>query len=122
MELETGNWVVALDPEEMEEWGYQPLSVPLSVTGSSPVSLQLVPAPVEPPIAPILILIEVTADRFTLFIEGGGGRTFRVERSPDLAVWSPIYSFPTAKGFVSFSANFTWPDPAPCFWRVVVTE
>lgn len=106
----------------MEEWGYQPLTVPLSVTGSSPVSLVLVPVPIEPPIVPVITGLDVVLDRFTMFIEGGGGRTFRVERLPDVVDWHPISSFPTAKGFVSYSANFTWPDPAPHLWRVAVTE
>jgi hypothetical protein len=39
-----------------------------------------------------------------------------------LQTWFTINEFPTAKGFVSYSANFTWPDPAPHFWRVVVTQ
>lgn len=121
MTLESGTWAIALDAEELQEWGYQPLSVPL-IVGGTPVSLDLVPQPIEPPIVPVLTSLDVVADRFTIFIEGGGGRIFRVERSPDLDTWYAISSFPTAKGFVSYSANFTWPDPAPHFWRVVVTE
>jgi len=122
MAVGVGNWSIALDTEELAEWGYQALSVPLTVPGTAPVWLELIPDPVEPPVAPFVILTGVSEDRFNLLIEGGGGRLFRVEWSPDLTAWSRIASFPTAKGFVNVSSDITWPDPPPALWRVVVVE
>ena len=122
LELETGDWLLELDSDQLAEWGYQTFSLPLVISSPEAVQLDLVPEPIEPPIPPVLTLTTVTEERFTLLIVGGGGRTVRVERSPDLRVWTYMTSLTTAKGRISYGSNFSWGNPTSCFWRVIVTE
>jgi len=104
IELPEGSWTLELDPVQLGEWGYQPFVTEIEVSGSGPITTNLVPMPIEPPIPPALSL-RVNEDRWNLLVDGGGDRMFRVDQSLDLISWTPWGSNCTDNGEIEFGSR-----------------
>lgn len=121
IELPEGSWILELDPVQLGEWGYQPFVTEIEVSGSGPITTNLVPLPIEPPIQPFLS-IGVDGNRWNLLVDGGGDRMFRVDQSFDLISWTPWVSRCTDNGEIQFGSNMIGIYTNRCYFRVVVTE
>ena len=121
IELPEGSWTLELDPVQLGEWGYQPFVTEIEVSGSGPITTNLVPLPIEPPIPPALSL-RVNGDRWNLLVDGGGDRMFRVDQSWDLISWTPWGSNCTDNGEIEFGSRMIGIYSNRCYFRVVVTE
>ena len=123
LELDEGSWTLELDPIMLAEFGYQPLTNTITVTGTAPVITNMLALPIEPPIAPVLTL-SVAEGRFHLNIKGGGDRMFQVERSLDAITWTNDYDEPlcTERGELTVGSNVYGKYATNAFFRVVVIE
>ena len=127
IELSEGSWALEIDPVQLNEWGYQSFNTEIEITDTNPVTFNMVPLPIEPPIPPTLS-IRVTATQFVdtyafhLLVVGGGDRVFRVERSTNLTSWSFYDSSCTDNGRIEFGSYLYGAYENRCMFRVIVTE
>ena len=127
IELSEGSWTLEIDPVQLSKWGYQPFITEVEVTDTNPVTVNMVPLPIEPPIQPTLSIrvtdsIFPNEDLFHLFVDGGGDRVFRVERSTNLTSWSFYDSACTDNGEIEFGSYIKGAYSNRAMFRVLVTE
>ena len=125
--LDEGTWTIEVDPVQLNEWGYQPFSTEIEVTETNPLTLNMLPLPIEPPIQPTLSIrvtdsIFPNEDLFHLLVDGGGDRVFRVERSTNLITWSYYDSACTDNGRIEFGSYIQYAYSNRAIFRVIVTE